>query len=333
MSVRTPSNLFIGSSLILHAGFYQRVLRQASNFKELGDKLVSVAEYEQAFRRYDKVNEIAQILINLPLKEHQIIGQYYLGLCKYRKGIDSIDTFEYVAERASTKYRIFAMHSLAAIGSRREDHDAELSWLVQSLKIAPSIQSFRGIAILKAIEGSHEAAVTDFERYLPLTRYAEPLVYYDFLNSYAVELGEVGRKDEARNIMRVVLASPFAQAYPEWRETAHELKSSRRSFVAVGVPHSNVLVMPEREHDEQISLQPKPARVLNFLRLKKKMDKKNRDKQIEKSVAAMSMKEMGFKLLELITSNQADEYQMRTILIFVINLLSAPVKPPDKPSA
>ena len=64
-----------------------------------------------------------------------------------------------------------------------------------------------------------------------------PAFYYDYLNSLAVELGEVGRIEEARNVCRITLASPLAAAYPNWLETSNEIEAKRAaatsSFVAV----------------------------------------------------------------------------------------------------
>jgi hypothetical protein len=61
-----------------------------------------------------------------------------------------------------------------------------------------------------------------------------------------------------------------------------------------------------------------------------KMDEKAKQKQTEKLLDEMSLQDMGFKLLDLVTSNQADEYQMRLILTYAMNLFSESVKPPDK---
>jgi hypothetical protein len=58
-----------------------------------------------------------------------------------------------------------------------------------------------------------------------------PHVYYDYLNSLAAELANNGRLTEARNASRIVLASPFTRAYPEWRETYDE--------ISVKLPHSS----------------------------------------------------------------------------------------------
>jgi hypothetical protein len=80
MSVTVASNRFTVSSLKRYAGFYQRILKGVSSFKELGNRLVGIASHEQAFRRYENVSEAARVLINLPLKEYQAIGHYYLVL-------------------------------------------------------------------------------------------------------------------------------------------------------------------------------------------------------------------------------------------------------------
>ena len=68
------------------------------------------------------------------------------------------------------------------------------------LTISDYIEASTGVAIVKSFEGFHRSALTDLEKLIPILRYAEPQVYYAVLNSYAVELDEAGRKDEARNV-------------------------------------------------------------------------------------------------------------------------------------
>jgi hypothetical protein len=82
-----------------------------TSFQELGNRLVKIAEQAQAFRRYDKVKEAAQILANIPIKRYQTIGHYYMGLCELRGGKSPKELFEQVAEYAPAKYRALAMHS------------------------------------------------------------------------------------------------------------------------------------------------------------------------------------------------------------------------------
>jgi tetratricopeptide (TPR) repeat protein len=338
MSKQTASNLFMFSPFASKlAGFYQDLLKGVLSYPQLGNRLIRLAEQAHSFRQFDKIKELGLMLSNFPIKDYQAIGTYYLAVAANSKGNGDQDEakrlFELVVSTAPDAYKVKSIISLGALSFHRRDFESALSYYYETIKAgrlsAASLHAIKAIGVIKAMEGTHPQAVKDLESILPVIRYAPAHICFDILNSYAVELGEVGRKDEARNIMRVVLASPFADAYPEWRETAEELKPSRRSMVAISSFPYNVLAMPAREPNEQPELQPKPARVLNFAKWKKKMAKKDKDKQIEKSLDEMSFKDLGFKLLELITTNQADEDQMRTILAGYVFSSGNPVPTPD----
>ncbi|HEY3136596.1 MAG TPA: hypothetical protein VGL29_11270 [Blastocatellia bacterium] len=97
--------------------------------------------------------------------------------------------------------------------------------------------------MINGLEGNHRGAVALLETLFPLAcsvRASQPHLYYDYLNSLAVELCEVERLEEARNVSKVVLASPFAPAYPEWQETREEieLKARRASRWVVAIQRS-----------------------------------------------------------------------------------------------
>jgi tetratricopeptide (TPR) repeat protein len=201
------------------------------------------------------VQEASQILINLPLKEFQLIGSYYLGWSLYRNGQyeHAEQLLQSVVNQVPAAYQSRAMLSLAGIEAIRQDYDSELKYYVESARasqdLSTTIEAYRGIAIVKAKEGYHSSSLKDFEHLLSLSVKCEPVVREAYLNSYAVELGEAGRIYEARNISRIVLASPFAFAYPEWQETAQDLKESRRSFVAMNRMNChNILTMSAIEH-------------------------------------------------------------------------------------
>ncbi|HXU36432.1 MAG TPA: hypothetical protein VN937_08720 [Blastocatellia bacterium] len=105
------------------------------------------------------------------------------------------------------------------------------------------------VAVINSEEGNHVGAVRLLEGLFPLARTMgrwQPHIYYDYMNSLAVELCEVGRLEEARNICQIVLASPLAPAYPEWRETNDEitLRSRRASRSVVAISQWN----PESEN-------------------------------------------------------------------------------------
>jgi hypothetical protein len=283
MSDTTAKNLFIHSSLNRYAAFYQQLISGRLSFEELGNKVVRIAELAQAFRQYDRVKEAAQVLINIPIKQYQSIGYYYLGLCQYRCGQNPQEIFERVADDAPTVYRVRALQSLAAIEARKQDYASELYFFIESLKVSPSIDSLRSIGVVKAKEGFHHSAVKDLENLLPIAKYAPPHNYFAYLNSLAIELGEVGRKDEARHIARHVLASPFIQAYPEWVETAVELQPSNRSFIVPDPSPARMgklLSMPPVEQAQPVK-QDRPAPIINLEQWKKKMVKEENDKPAE----------------------------------------------------
>lgn len=98
------------------------------------------------------------MLSNPPLKQYQKIGQYYLAWCERKNGDSVTGILENLAETAPAKYRASAMHVLATIAARKQDTATEFYWLTESLRVYPSLESLRGIAIIKTREGFHEFA-------------------------------------------------------------------------------------------------------------------------------------------------------------------------------
>jgi hypothetical protein len=235
-------------------------------------------------------------------------------------------------------YKVKATLSLGALAFRREDFDSALYYYRETMKAgrlsAASLHAVKAISVIKAIEGSHRQAVRDLESVLPVSKYAPPHIYFDLLNSYAVELGEVGRKDEARSIMRLVLASPFAFAYPEWQQTAEGLKAANRSSVVIdALPHQSrkVLFMPVEHERRQNSVAWSPAPVLDFRKWKAKMLK---SKKIQTRKSRMSEKDMLMRLVEIFTDDATTDEQKYQIWEAAEKIISQPSQPdPDEPAS
>jgi tetratricopeptide (TPR) repeat protein len=337
MSRDTDNSLFISFSL---PRFYQQLLKGITSFQELGNRVIKQIRTTQAFRDVERVRELSRILINIPIKEHQLIAQYYLVWCQCRELKLHGNVLENIADQSHT-YKAKAFLSLAGFAELKGNFELELFFLGEALKANPNVsdymQAVRAMAIVKAIEGFHASSLKDMESLIPIIRHAEPLAYYDFLNSYAVELGEAGRKDEARNISKLVLASPFAFAYPEWQQTAEDLKGPNRSFVVIDsspyVP-PNVLPMPafERDNAEPPSWAGQPAQVVNYEQWIKKMakrKKKNGDKK--KPYDEMDEREMFFEIMNLYSSDETTDEQRRRIFDSVVSIMSEPDKPEPEP--
>lgn len=185
-----------------------------------------------AFRQVEQVRELSNVLINLPLREHRIIGQYYLVWCQFRECVCDYPTLEGIIEQTRT-YKSKALIWRAGFDVYKGDFEAALYFYAEALKANPTVSDYivasRGLALAKSMEGFHASALRDLERLIPLLSYAEPMTYCDVLNSYAVELIEAKRLSEAETVSSSVVSSPFAPYYPEWRETHEDIKERRLS--------------------------------------------------------------------------------------------------------
>jgi tetratricopeptide (TPR) repeat protein len=273
MSKQIDKSLFIASSM---PRFYQQLLSGIGSYQELGNRIIKQIKVACAFRQVERVRELSELLIGFPIKEYQLIGHYYIVWCDGRESKYNTKLLEGIIEQ-TTAYKTKAMLSLAAFEGYQGRIEASIYFYTKALKTSPSVSDYiiliRSIAALKSVEGFHELALRDLENLLPIIKHSEPLVYYDFLNSYAVELGEAGRKDEARNIIKHVVASPFAFVYPEWQETAQELKEPNRAFISVSSIEPDPVEI--EVHEKIVSIQAhktiepeQPASVISFPQLR-----------------------------------------------------------------
>ncbi len=301
----------LASELIKHAG-------RGRFLHGLGDRLAELAEQAHALRRMDALDQLSEALINLPLpRRYQMIGRYYQALCINNFGQGDLNKAQAVQEcmtvEAPLRYRVKATQLLAVIYKHRGDLQTSLSLYSESGRMVSGkdiygshflVSAHKMIAAIHGLEGDRQAAVNMLENLFPLAhsiRSIHPHVYYDYLNSLAVEYMEAGRLEEARNASQIVTRSPFAFAYPEWRETRDEIavKERRASRSTMKVPSSyereeepplpeiersnvfDLLSSLTRRSSDADSLPSEPdegpGRVLNFNRRTDRTDKRSLD--------------------------------------------------------
>lgn len=339
MSVTTAINRFIHTSV---AGLYQALLSSGLSFQEVANRLVKIAENAHAFRRHDRLHEIGEILSNFPLKQYQHVGQYYVALSMCHNGqadiVEARPLVEKLATLAPLPYRARAMQLLAATYGTQRNPEQELYFYLESLKTRTNtFTALRSIAVLKAKEGYHKQALKDLENLYPLARYMPPRVYFDYLNSLAVELWEVGRKYEARNVIRHVLESPFIIAYPEWRETGDDLREANRSFVVIDpspLKPRNVLTMPTLERDgaEFPAWAGQPAQIVSYQELKRRMGKKKKGNGKRKA-EDMDVRDMMFRIMEIYCNDQTSDEQRVKIWEAAEKIAASKPTEPDTPDS
>src|SRR4051812_9866415 len=112
-------------SLGKYAGFYQELSKGLVSYEHLGNRLIRQAEQAHAFRQYNKVKEIALILSNIPIRNYQAIGYYFLAVAANSKGNGDQDEarrlFELTMDTAPDAYKVKAMLSLGAVSFHKKD--------------------------------------------------------------------------------------------------------------------------------------------------------------------------------------------------------------------
>ena len=180
-------------------------------------------------------------MLALPIPDElRNVGLYYQAnsLSRQRDFNRARQILESIVEKATPAYRASALQCIGATYFESGKPDEALPFYVAAGKIAAdcdlvtAVESQKMIAVVRSIHGDNKQAFALLEKLFPLVRALGkyyPVTYYDFLNSLAVELGEVGRINEAKAACSIALASPFAPAYPEWTETRDELEAKRTS--------------------------------------------------------------------------------------------------------
>jgi tetratricopeptide (TPR) repeat protein len=223
-----------------HPALYQVILTSLTQAERSRDdraafagQLVNLAEQSYLFREVETLDSASQLLMQLPLpRQYRSVGRYYQALRLQQFGHGNLDKarrlFELVADDAPVFYRTRATVSLGANAWHRGDSQTALSLYRDASRLAPgdflcatfsTLQARRMLAVAASLNGDHRSSLRLLEDLSPLAsmlRDYQPLGYYDYLNSLAVELIEVNRLEEASYFSTLVLSSPFASAYPEF---------------------------------------------------------------------------------------------------------------------
>jgi hypothetical protein len=210
-------------------------------FQYLGRRLAAIARYALLSRQMDVVEQVSQILLALPISdEFRNLGLYYqANYLSWQKDFNQArQLFESIVEKVRPEYRARALQCIGATYFDSGQPDAALPFYLSAGKTAADcdlltvVESQKMTAVVRSIHSDHKQALALLENLFPLIRAIGkhyPAKYCDFLNSLAVELGEVGRVTEAQAACSIALASPFAPVYPEWAETRDELEAKRTS--------------------------------------------------------------------------------------------------------
>ena len=273
--------------LISLGGFYQQIsilAKEAYNrdaLYNLGNDFIALTEHAYILRQMNTVEEAVNLVQTSPLPDdYKRAAEFYKAVCAGRKGeiTKAVSLFEGVAENAPVQYRARALASIGTILLwNNADTGSAIKFFNEACYVAHKhagdlntlVNTQRMIAVVKSMDGDHEAALADLESLFPMVRAVavhHPHTYYDYLNSLAVEMSETGRFEEALNASHIALSSPFGNSYFEWRETQAEIlmkaRSSSRSVVATGRINQPAQVQINSQTQNVVSL-PAPQQPLS----------------------------------------------------------------------
>ena len=255
MMNRQANTLFIPSSNSSNQtgtkqpGYFQQLIQALlarhiytiEGFQYLGRQLAAVIRQAHLARQLDVVEQVTQVMLALPISDElKNVGLFFQAksLSRQKDFNQARQLLENIAEKATPQYRARALQCIGATYFESGQPDAALPFYLSAGKIAADcdlmtvVESQKMTAVVRSLHGDHKQALALLENLFPIVRAIGkyyPATYYDFLNSLAVELGEVGRINEARAACSIALASPFAPAYPEWTETRDELEAKSTS--------------------------------------------------------------------------------------------------------
>jgi tetratricopeptide (TPR) repeat protein len=239
--------------------------------------LIQFAEQAFFMRDLDALEEASRVLMNFPIDSAWQIGLYYHALAINRKGQKdkAENLLNSVGDTAPATYRARAIQTLGSIYHYNGQFDETLRFQYEALRVASdknahglqtALLAYWEISIIKSLDGDHKGALSDLKSLSPLVNLLtkqKPFYFYSYCNALSVELGELGRIEEAEAACKVALASPFASAYPEWAETRQELEAKRTSATpSIVAINRGSEAAPSPEVGRQ--RQPQPSRALTF---------------------------------------------------------------------
>jgi hypothetical protein len=207
-------------------------------------RLIGLADGAYFNRRHDELESISEALSCI--QRYNSIAAYYQGIvAQARKDYASAsEHFRLTFDSAPPEYKARALVSLGATDLLQGGLNAyyySLALRRSNTSIATRFIAAEGIAQIYALSGQHDRAIEQFESLYPVAKHLSrinPRLYYDVLNSLAVEYCETGSIEAARRAITAVKDSFLFHTIKEYQETEREIqgRESRPAMVAVSVP-------------------------------------------------------------------------------------------------
>ena len=218
--------------------------------KARASMLLHYGERAMISRDEARMQQVAHLIRQVPGLERSPIATYLQALVDKDRAIEMLES---VTECESFDHRARILLSLASrkllkgdVNSANQIYEKALKDIRRLGNHALHAYTLKNQSVILSLLGEHKNATRIIESVLPTANRMEPAFYLDLLNSYAVELGEAGRIEEARRVIALPLASPLVVRFPEWIETAREIEEK--------IPRRNLITAPPRPLDNVVNI-------------------------------------------------------------------------------
>lgn len=230
----TGNNLFISLSpiiqkLIITSG---ATASAQSSLESLSSRLCAAAKDLYLCRDFVSLSQVVNVLCTLPLEDAKSTGLYYRAMCERKAGRKEPAARLLEVVSNNPRFRARALQALALIYR----HDGDIREAARlygraienaSADIPTLINATINLSELSSFEGDHRRSLDQLRAIRPaveMVSRVHPYYVGLYCNEVAFELSHIGKLAEARRFAAYALASPYARAWPEWRETAYEIE-------------------------------------------------------------------------------------------------------------
>jgi hypothetical protein len=212
-----------------------QALASHTTIQDLTGRLIRLCELSYGRRDIENLEEASKALCNLPLQSAQHAGRYFQAIALHRKG-DSLAALEILFGLPPVPR---AIQTAASINYEIGDFEraAHLHKAISGDPVALAGVLFTTSAIASA-SGNHRPALDVLVQSWPVIKTAcqeQGQLWPLYTNEIAFELLQLGRVEEAAKYSAVATASPIADHYPEWSETAREIAERAAAPVIIAI--------------------------------------------------------------------------------------------------
>jgi tetratricopeptide (TPR) repeat protein len=230
-----------------------RYVKSQKTIEAIARGAIELARDGWMLRRTEFCNWASSLVLGLDVSPKlQAVAEYYRSLSEPERdgGAEpSRRALIQAADRCLSEHFPRIILVLGRSHHNAGDHREALRYYLEAWKSArdhdalTQMSALWNVAMVDYDRGCYADALRRFEGLFPVVRalsHRYPVHYYDYLNNLAGLLSQNGRTEESRHAIEIALASPFADRFPEWRETQKEIeeaaqKEPRRSPATVTV--------------------------------------------------------------------------------------------------